>query len=204
MEAIKNQVSSNCRSTKFELLVAFLWKCRTIALSLQPEEIVHLTYLINIRGKSLKLKLPSGYYGNAFITPAAVSKAGLLCSNPLSFAVELVKKLKDHANEEYIKSITDLVAIKGRPQLTKSWNFLVSDNRSVGFDEFDFGWGKPIFGGVPKAISFMSFGVPVKNRKERGILVAISLPPVAMKKFQDVVNKMTFKDMEELHIISRI
>ncbi|XP_016549939.1 alcohol acyl transferase 1 allele RGa [Capsicum annuum] len=204
MEAIKNQVSSNCRSTKFELLVAFLWKCRTIALSLQPEEIVHLTYLINIRGKSLKLKLPSGYYGNAFITPAAVSKAGLLCSNPLSFAVELIKKLKDHANEEYIKSITDLVAIKGRPQLTKSWNFLVSDNRSVGFDEFDFGWGKPIFGGVPKAISFMSFGVPVKNRNERGILVAISLPPVAMKKFQDVVNKMTFKDMKELHIISRI
>lgn len=192
MEVIKDQVSSNCESTKFELLTAFLWKCRTIALSLHAEEIVHLAYLINIRGKSLKFELPPGYYGNAFITPAAVSKAGLLCSNPLTYAVERVKKVRDHMNEEYIKSMTDLMVIKGRPELTKSWNFLISDNRSIGLDKIDFGWGKPIFGGVPRAVSFISFGVPVKSKGEEGILVAISLPPVAMKKFQDVY-KMTFK-----------
>ncbi|CAN4075840.1 unnamed protein product [Withania somnifera] len=193
MDAIKNQVASNCESTKFELLTAFLWKCRTIALSLHPEEIVHLTFLINIRGKSQKFKLPSGYYGNAFITPAAVSKAGLLCSNPLTYAVELVKKLKDHMNEEYIKSTIDLMVIKGRPELTKSWNFIISDNRFAGFDEFDFGWGKPIFGGTPKAFSFI----------KKGILVALSLPPVAMKKFQDVVYKMTSRNMEDINIISK-
>ncbi|KAK6781640.1 hypothetical protein RDI58_019436 [Solanum bulbocastanum] len=123
MEVIKNQVPPNYRCTKFELLVAFLWKCRTIALDLPPEEIVHLTYLINIRGKSLEVEVPPGYYGNAFITPAAISKAGLLCSNPLTYAVELIKKLKDHLNEEYIRSFTDLIVIKGRPELTKIMEF---------------------------------------------------------------------------------
>ncbi|KAF3612282.1 putative protein notum -like protein, partial [Capsicum annuum] len=188
MEAIKNQVSPNCESTKFELLMAFLWKCRTIALGLNSEEIVRLTYLINIRGKLQKFELPAGYYGNAFVTPTAVSKAGLLCSNSLTYAVELVRKVKDHMNEEYIKSLIDLMAIKGRPELTKSWNFIVSDNRSIGLDEVGFGWGRPIFGGVAKAISFISFGVPVKNDKgDKGILIAISLPPMAMKKFEEVV-----------------
>ncbi|XP_060179649.1 alcohol acyl transferase 1 allele GSa-like [Lycium barbarum] len=197
MEAIKNQVSPNCGCTKFELLLAILWKCRTVALDLHPEEIVRLTYIVSIRGKSLKSELPPGYYGNSFVAPAATSKAGLLCSNPLTYAVELVKKVKDHINEEYIRSVADLIVIKGRPELTKSWNFIVSDNRYVGVDEFNFGWGKPVFGGVPKAISLISFGVPVKNDKgEKGILIAISLPPLAMKKFQEVVYKMTFKNVE--------
>ncbi|XP_059276341.1 methanol O-anthraniloyltransferase-like [Lycium ferocissimum] len=205
MEAIKNQVSPNCGSTKFELLTAFIWKCRTIALSLHPEEIVHLTYIVNIRGKTLKFEFPPGYYGNAIVTPATVSKAGLLCSNPLTYAVELVKKLKNHVNEEYIRSLSNLMVIKGRPELTKSWNFIVSDIRSAGFDEFDFGWGKPIFGGVPNAISHMSFVVPVKNDKgEKGILIAISLPPLAMKKFQQVIYNMTFKNVEGVNIISKM
>ncbi|XP_009759678.1 methanol O-anthraniloyltransferase-like [Nicotiana tabacum] len=206
IEAIKNQVSPNhSQSTKFELLVAFLWKYRTIALGLHPEEIVRLTYIVNVRGKSLKFELPRGYYGNAFVAPAIVSKAGLLCSSPLLYAVELVKKVKDHMNEEYIRSVADLMVIKGRPELSKSWNFVVSDNRSAGFDEVDFGWGKPIFGGVPKAISFISFCVPVKNDKgEKGILIAISLPPLAMEKFQEVVYKMTFKNVEGVNIISKI
>ncbi|XP_049349749.1 methanol O-anthraniloyltransferase-like [Solanum verrucosum] len=189
--------------TKFELLVAFLWKYRTIALDLHPEEIVHLTYPVNMRGKSLRNdQLPAGYYGNAFVTPAVVAKAGLLCSNPLTYAVELVKKVKNQINEEYIRSFTDLIVIKGRPELTKSWNFIVSDNRYVGLDEFDFGWGKPIFGGVSKAESFISFIVPVKNDKgEKGILIALNLPPLAMQKFQKVVYNLTLKNVEGVLII---
>ncbi|XP_049349750.1 methanol O-anthraniloyltransferase-like [Solanum verrucosum] len=202
MEVIKNSVPSNYGCTKFELLAALLWKCRTIALDLHPEEIVRLTYPINIRGKSLKNELPPSYYGNAFVTPSAVSKAGLLCSNPLTYAVELIKKVKDNINEEYIKSVIDLMVIKGRPELTKSWNFIVSDKKYVGFDEFDFGWGNPIFGGIPKATSFISVCVPIKNDKgEKGISIAINLPPLAMKKFQEVVYKMTLENMEGVNII---
>ncbi|KAM3379571.1 methanol O-anthraniloyltransferase [Capsicum galapagoense] len=204
MEAIKRQISSNCEATKFELLAGFLWKCRTIALGLHPEEVVRLTYPGNVHGRSLKFKLPPGYYGNAFVTPTVMSKAGVLCSNPLTYAVELVKKIKDHMNEEYIRSVADLMVIKGRPELTNSWNFIVSDNRFVGFDEVDFGWGNPIFGGVPKAISFICFCVSVKNDKgQKGILVPINLPPLPMKKFQEVFYE-TLKNLEEVNIISKI
>nr|AGK82816.1 alcohol acyltransferase 2 [Solanum pimpinellifolium] len=204
IEAIKNQLSPYCGSTKFELLVAFLWKCRTIALDLHPEEIVRLTFFVSIRGKLQKYKLPSGYYGNAFISPATISKAGLLCSNSLTYAVELVKKLKYDMNEEYIKSLTNLMVIKGRPKLSKSWNFIVSDNRFVGFDEIDFGWGKPIFGGVSEKISLISIGIPINNEKgEKGILVAISLPPLAMEKFQKIVYNMNFKNVGT-NIISKM
>lgn len=31
------------------------------------------------------------------------------------YAVEMIKKLKDHMNEDYIESATDLIVIKGRP-----------------------------------------------------------------------------------------
>ncbi|CAN4076987.1 unnamed protein product [Withania somnifera] len=124
MEDIKNQFSPN--SECFELLVAFLWKCRTIALDLDPEGIVPLTFVINICEKSLKFELPPKYYGNAFITPAAMPKEGVMCSNPLTYVVELVKKLKDHMNEEYVRLEIDLIVIKGKPRITKPWNFLIS------------------------------------------------------------------------------
>lgn len=76
----------------------------------------------------------------------------------------MAKNLKDNMHEDCIKSIIVLVVIKEWPELTKSWNFQISsDNKYVGFDEFDFGWGNPIFGGVPKAISVNSFGMQVKN-----------------------------------------
>ncbi|KAG5589199.1 hypothetical protein H5410_039713 [Solanum commersonii] len=69
-----------------------------------------------------------------------------------------------------------------------------ADIRYVGFD---FGWGKPIFGGVPKAISVISFGVKIKNDKgEKGILIAINLPPQAMEKLQEVIYK-TLRNVKE-------
>ncbi|KAJ8549320.1 hypothetical protein K7X08_033027 [Anisodus acutangulus] len=162
-----------------------LVQCRTIALGLDP----NLTYLVNARGKSLKFEVPLGYYGNALVSPAVVSKAGLLCSSPLTYAVELVKRVKNHMNEEYIRSVADLFVIKGRPELTKSWNFIISDNRSAGFDEVDLGWGNPIFGGVPKAISNVSFCVPIKNKMGEKA-------PLAMEKFQQVY-EMAVKNVEE-------
>uniref|UniRef100_A0A3Q7IDQ3 Uncharacterized protein n=1 Tax=Solanum lycopersicum TaxID=4081 RepID=A0A3Q7IDQ3_SOLLC len=74
----------------------------------------------------------------------------------------MIKKLKDHMNEDYIESATDLIVIKGRP-----------NNRS----------GEVIFGEVPKVVSLISFGVPIKNENgEKGILIAISLPPLCYEK----------------------
>lgn len=193
IEAIRDQVSPIHRSSgRFELLTSFLWKHRTISLNLNPEETVRMTYFVTIRGRFENLKIPHGYYGNAFAFPAAVAKAGFLSTYPLTYALELIKKAKNQVNEEYVRSMVDLMVIKERPGITQSWNFGISNTFHVGFDKVDFGWGEPKYGGAPNADSFFSFFVACKNNKgKKGILISINLPPGAMERFEDDIHKLT-------------
>ncbi|KAF3653279.1 hypothetical protein FXO38_15719 [Capsicum annuum] len=121
-----------------------------------------------------------------------LSKSGILSTYPLTYALELIKKANDQVNEEYFRYMVDLMVIKGRPGITQSWNFSISNTVHVGFDKVDFGWGEPKYGGAVKADSFFSFYVACKNNKgKRGILTTISLPPRAIERFQDAIDKLT-------------
>ncbi|QCD90945.1 shikimate O-hydroxycinnamoyltransferase [Vigna unguiculata] len=76
---LRNHLPNHLKnSSTFEVLSACLWKCRTIALGLKPNESVGLSPFITARGK-LGLQVPNGYYGNAFAFPMALSRAGPLC-----------------------------------------------------------------------------------------------------------------------------
>ncbi|KAJ4719205.1 Benzyl alcohol O-benzoyltransferase [Melia azedarach] len=120
IKALRQQLPLYLRNcSTFELLAAFTWRCRTIALKLDPEETVRFSGVVNIRGKNYNMYLPTGYYGNALAFPAVCSKAEVLCRSPLEYAVELVKKAKADMNEEYIRSVADLMVIKGR--LANAW-----------------------------------------------------------------------------------
>lgn len=192
--ALRNHLPLNLRnSSTFELLTACLWRCRTIALEPDDNEIVRLSVVVNARGKHCNnLFIPPGYYGNAFAFPAVCSKADDLCRNPLEYAVELVKKAKAKMSEEYLRSMADLMVMRGRPKCTSEGMFIVSDNTRIGFDEIDLGWGKPVFAGIAGAISIISFYVKYKRRDgETGILVPICLPSSSMKRFQEEIKKMT-------------
>ena len=108
-------LSTNC--SRFELVTACIWRCRTLALNMDQEEVVQLSCIFNGRFKNNNIdgfNLPLGYYGNAIAFPAAVSKAGALCENPLGYAVELVKKVKSEMNSEYIRSVADFMVIRGQ------------------------------------------------------------------------------------------
>ena len=85
----------------------------------------------------MKLQVPNGYYGNAFAFPTVLSKVELLCKNPLGYALELVKKTKAEMSEEYLRSVADLMVIKGRPSYVTAGNFLVADTTQVGFSGID-------------------------------------------------------------------
>lgn len=192
IKAIRSHLPPHLRScSKFELLTGCLWKCRTIALNLKPEEVVRVSGLVNARGKNRGPNLPLGYYGNAFASPAAVSKAGALCKNPLEYAVELVKKAKASMNEEYLRSVADLLVIRGRPPYVVTLTYLVTDVTSVPLGRVNFGWGNPIYAGPAMAFPRISFYVKHKNDVEDGILVPICLPFSAMERFQEEVMKMT-------------
>ncbi|KAH6827284.1 HXXXD-type acyl-transferase family protein [Perilla frutescens var. hirtella] len=179
--------------SRFELVTACMWRCRTSATSTEAKEEVRLLCVVNIR-KRLNPPLPEGYYGNAIVYPAAVTSADKLLKNPLQYAVELVKKAKHEATEEYVKSVVDLMVVRGRPDLTGVRTYLVS--YAKGFDEVDVGWGKAAYGGVaragvdsfPRAVSYF---MPYKNDKgEDGILVPICLPPKPMELFINELHKM--------------
>ncbi|KAK0605559.1 hypothetical protein LWI29_037286 [Acer saccharum] len=181
---------NNC--SIFDLVTACLWRCRTAALCFDSDEIVHVSCLINVRGKHYNMHIPKGYYGNAFAFPAACSKAEILCRNPLGYSVELVKQAKAQMNEEYIRSVADLMEITGRrTKYVTRGNFIVSDTTRSGMAELDLGWGNPLYGGPAGGISLISFYMKYrKSEGENGIVVPICLPLSAMDRFQGEIKKM--------------
>ncbi|KAK8651959.1 hypothetical protein V6N13_141532 [Hibiscus sabdariffa] len=166
----------------FDLLTACLWRCRTIAIQADPEEEVRVICIVNARSR-FNPPLPRGYYGNAIAYPVVATQAGELCRNPLGYSLELVKQAKSVVTEEYMKSVADLMVIRGRPKFTLFRSFLVSDATRTGLGDVDFGWGKPVYGGPALGV-VASFLIPYKNKKgEVGIVVPIRLPAQAMEIF---------------------
>ncbi|XP_022986530.1 benzyl alcohol O-benzoyltransferase-like [Cucurbita maxima] len=175
----------NCSSS--EILTIFIWRLRTIALQLSQDEEVRLLCLVNLRTKFNLF--PLGYYGNAVALPAALTTVGKLAQNHIGYAIELVEKAKAKVTEEYMKSMVDLMVMKGRPHFSVVRSLLVADLTEAGFEEVDYGWGKAIYGGpasggVGLVPGLISFCIPFKNRNgEKGIVVPLCLPSPAMERF---------------------
>jgi len=192
IDCIRKHLPSHLQSSStFEVLIACIWKCRTIAIEHNPNEMLRVSYMVGAGGKR-GIKLPPGYYGNAYAMPSAISKAELVCKNPLGYALELVRKIKTRMSEEYMRSVADYMVIKGRPHYSTAGHFIVADSSRVPFREIDFGWGKPVYAGVAKAAPNTSFCVRFKKSTgEDGILIQMSLPLQAMDKFQKELAKFT-------------
>ncbi|XP_022728565.1 benzyl alcohol O-benzoyltransferase-like [Durio zibethinus] len=193
VQALRKLLPPHLRQcSKFELLTACLWLCRTIAINPDPDEEVRMLCFANTRSK-FNPPLPLGYYGNAIVFPAAITTARKLCQNPLGHAVELVKQAKASVTEEYVKSVASLMVIRGKrlhfPAVIGS--YLISDVTKFGIDDVDFGWGKAVFGGPAKGLGVISFFIRAKYMKgEVGTLVPICLPAPVMERFAKELDNM--------------
>ncbi|GMJ11313.1 hypothetical protein like AT5G17540 [Hibiscus trionum] len=178
--------------SKFELLTAFLWRCRSLAINLHPDQEVRMLCVVSARSK-IEPPLPQGYYGNSAVFPTALTTVKNLGTNPLGYAVELVKQAKARLTEEYVKSVAALMVIRGKqlhfPNVIGS--LIISDLTKLGLEDVDFGWGKAVFAGTAKAVGVMCFFVQAKNKKgEVGTSVAICLPAPAMERFAKELHNM--------------
>ncbi|KDP39567.1 hypothetical protein JCGZ_02587 [Jatropha curcas] len=170
------------RSSSFDILTACLWRCRTIALQPKPDEEMRIICIVNARNK-FNPPIPKGYYGNCIAYSVAIARAGDLCGNPIGYALELVRKAKTNVTEEYMRSVADLMVVKGRPKFTMVRSFLVSGAAKMRFDEVDFGWGRAVYGG-PAMGHVASFHIAGRNKKgEDGVIVTLCLPRLAMQRF---------------------
>lgn len=179
------------RCSAFELITACLWRCRTIALSPDPNQEVTIKCVVNTR-KLFTPPLPKGYYGNALAAPTAIAAAGSLSRNPFQYALELVRK-----------SLADPLLIAGRPGLDTVWTYLVSDLVHLGFEEVDYGWGKAVYGGtgrsghgdVPEVASYY---VSARDKKGgKGRVVPVCLPAKAMGAFAMEVEMMVKNKVDD-------
>jgi len=187
------------RATKFDTIACWLWKFRTVALAPHPDEVMELTVLVDARGRSTAAAgIPTGYYGNAFALPAAISTAGELCRNPLSYAVELVKKAKTQVDMEFMRSAADLFVLRrGQSAPITAGMYYLTDETKARFDDLDFGWGKPVYGGPAEAVGvpslpwLASFLLASKNANgEDGIVIPICLPGPAMDRLVEEMTKL--------------
>uniref|UniRef100_A0A1D1Y9W0 Benzyl alcohol O-benzoyltransferase n=1 Tax=Anthurium amnicola TaxID=1678845 RepID=A0A1D1Y9W0_9ARAE len=197
--ALRKQLPDDLqRSTTFDVLTACLWRCRTAALGLRPDQRVRGMCIVTGHGRYPAL-VPEGYYGNAFAHPAALTTAGELCRNPLAYAVRLVRRAKSEMTEEYLRSLADFMAAKRWPSFTASpGSAIFSDLRQLGLRDVDFGWGDAAFTTPLNVLDVGTFYVPCTNGKgEEGIAVVVRLPAPAMDRMAREIESM-LKDPPEV------
>ncbi|XP_008778437.2 omega-hydroxypalmitate O-feruloyl transferase-like [Phoenix dactylifera] len=173
------------KCTTFEALSGFVWKARTGALKLQPDQKTKLLFAVDGRSR-FNPPLPKGYFGNGIVLTNSLCSAGELMERPLSFAVGLVQKAVNMVTDEYMRSAIDYFeATRARPSLTST--LLITTWSRLSFHTTDFGWGEPIQSG-PVSLPEKEVTLFLSHGKERkSINVLLGLPGPAMLKFQELM-----------------
>uniref|UniRef100_A0A0E0M4Y8 Uncharacterized protein n=1 Tax=Oryza punctata TaxID=4537 RepID=A0A0E0M4Y8_ORYPU len=212
ISALRSHVYDNGRgfgttATRFELITAVIWRCRTVALGYKPDDRVHFLFAANARrhrGEG-SLRIPEGYYGNALTYHVAGGvTAGELCGSTLGDTVALIREAKlDGTTEERVRSTVDFLAsvrLRGRrfPAVAFDKAYAVSDFTRLGEDGLDFGWAERVGGGVatPSFVSFHSRWKLMNSdgEEEDGVTASMLLPKPAMDRFEKELARWFDKD----------
>lgn len=181
--AMEDGVLDKC--TSFVALSAFVWRARTKALRMVPNQKTKLLFAVDGRSR-FEPPIPKGYFGNAIVLTNSLCSAGELLENPLSFAVGLVDKAVHMVSDSYMRSAIDYFEItRARPSLAAT--LLITTWSRLAFHTTDFGWGEPVFSGpvgLPQkeVILFLPHG-----QDKKSINVFLGMPASAMKEFEELM-----------------
>ncbi|CAN6331357.1 unnamed protein product [Urochloa humidicola] len=191
VRAIRRGISPGLRNmaSSFEVLASALWRARTAALELLPNEDARLVFIANVRGVP-SLGLPAGYYGNACVPVPVLATVEALTAGSLDDTLRRVHEAKAALTAEYVRSVAGEIRRRGSYKAMANV-FVMSDSRRVGFQRVDFGWGAPVYGGASTAAFGTSFLVAVRNGDgEEVVALPIALPRAAMDRFASEVERL--------------
>lgn len=182
--ATEDGVLKKC--TTFEALSAFVWKARTRALRMKPDQQTKLLFAVDGRSR-FEPPIPEKYFGNAIVLTNSLCSAGEILEKPLSHAVGLVQKAIKMVTDSYMRSAIDYFEItRARPSLAAT--LLITTWSRLSFHSADFGWGEPVSSGpvsLPEkeVILFLSHGEERQN-----VNVLLGLPVSAMNTFEALMD----------------
>ncbi|KAG1346251.1 acyl transferase 5 [Cocos nucifera] len=147
IDQIKNQFTSETgqKCSKFDVVSALVWHCRTRATNLEPRVDVHLAFTVNTR-RLLQEVLPKGegYYGNCVYPMAITAPSEKIKNASIVEIVSLIREAKESVPTKFSKWVKG-DAKEGPCMVPLEYGSLcVTDWSQVGFYEVDFGWGGPI------------------------------------------------------------
>ncbi|KAJ7966791.1 omega-hydroxypalmitate O-feruloyl transferase [Quillaja saponaria] len=177
---LKKQCVPSLKCTAFEALATHTWRSWVRSLDLSPSLNVKLLFSINVR-KTLDPEIPKGYYGNGFVLGCAQSTVKDLVTANLSHGVKSVQEAKSTLNDDYIRSMVDLLEDKTvKTDLTTS--LVISQWSKLGLEDVDFGEGKPLHMG-PLASDIYCLFLPVAG-DSNAVGVLVSMPESVAERFE--------------------
>nr|GMC83851.1 spermidine hydroxycinnamoyl transferase-like [Ipomoea batatas]GME17838.1 spermidine hydroxycinnamoyl transferase-like [Ipomoea batatas] len=166
--------------SRFEVVVAHIWRCATMARGNLPEQPTNAYITVEFRNR-LKPPLPMNYFGKAILRLAATATTGELQKNPLGYAVSRIRQAIDKATSEYLclnlafyKQLKDISSyrLSANTDLCGNPNFRFTSWISLPLSGMDFGWGKEIYTG-PGAIKGDGMGFIIPSNEDDGSLKVI-------------------------------
>eukprot|EP01018_Ginkgo_biloba_P034345 Gb_21448 [translate_table: standard] len=149
MNKIKQKANKNREGkpfSSFQSLGAHVWQAVTRARNLAPQEITVFTLFIDCRTR-LVPPLPKNYFGNVIQGIYGATAVGLLVSNDLAFAANMLQQVIDSHGAEAIVGQSE--EWEKNPELygfSDAGTNCVTVGSSPRFQVYDndFGWGKPV------------------------------------------------------------
>ncbi|WOL09016.1 hypothetical protein Cni_G17769 [Canna indica] len=140
---LKKQCEPSVKCTSFEVLAWHIWRSWIKALEPPPSLRTKLLFSMSVR-KKLEPELPNGYFGNGFIMACAeTSVEELISSNSNCAIFKSLQEAKNRVDDGYVRSMIDLLEER-RVKPDMSSTLVISPLTKVGFEELDFGEGKPL------------------------------------------------------------